>query len=220
MFDTKATLGNLDGPSVYMDASQPSRAHVLHKRNEGDVGLDRKAKSIQGLDDVTRTQMILTIDPNERSWKVLLQKESLRKSSSWNHITFVQSGNPYPQLEDLTKKEVKNLSRKVSSLTFSNAKIKKDLMEERSVEFGAKEAMKGTIEMHAGLEKENARLRAFLESSEKKLAQSDELLVDALERLNKATDEAVIETRGKIMQEYLLGQTNTWEAQKDIDVWE
>ena len=96
----------------------------------------------------------------------------------------------------------------MSSLTSSNAKIKKELEEARSVEVGAKKAMKGAVKKLTGLEEEKARLKASLESSEKKLFQS-EGLEDTLERLDKAADEAMIETRGKLMQEYLLGETNT-----------
>ncbi|KAK0586772.1 hypothetical protein LWI29_012050 [Acer saccharum] len=43
------------------------------------------------------------------------------------------------------RKDVKSLSKKVSSLTSSNVKIKKVLEEARSAEAGAKEAMKGAI---------------------------------------------------------------------------
>ncbi|KAK1562937.1 hypothetical protein Q3G72_019456 [Acer saccharum] len=46
------------------------------------------------------------------------------------------------------------------------------------------------------------------------------MLVDAIERLDKAADEVVIQTRGKLMQQYLLGETDAWHAAKDIKIWE
>ncbi|KAK0584706.1 hypothetical protein LWI29_017429 [Acer saccharum] len=88
------------------------------------------------------------------------------------------------------RKDVKSLSKKVSSLTSSNAKIKKDLEGARSAEASAKEAMKGAVEKVAG---------------------STKLL---------SADKAVIETRGKLMQEYLLGKNDTWDVEKEIDLWE
>ncbi|KAK0571605.1 hypothetical protein LWI29_018762 [Acer saccharum] len=118
------------------------------------------------------------------------------------------------------RKDLRNLSKKVTSLTFSNAKIKKELEEARCAEAGAKEAMKGAVDKLAGLKRENASLQASLKSSEDKLSQTDKMLTDALERLDKAVDEAVIETRGKLMQEYLLGHTDTWDPEKEIKVWD
>ncbi|TXG59614.1 hypothetical protein EZV62_014187 [Acer yangbiense] len=115
------------------------------------------------------------------------------------------------------RKYVKNLSKKVSSLTFSNSKIKKELDEARSSEVRAKEAMKESV---AGLEEEAARLKASLKSSEDKLSQIDERLAEVMERLDEVADEVVIETRGKLMHEYLYGVTESWNPDKDIKIWE
>ncbi|KAK2659109.1 hypothetical protein Ddye_005642 [Dipteronia dyeriana] len=80
----------------------------------------------------------------------------------------------------------------------------------------AKRVSSKTTDKLADLEEEVARLKASLRSSENKLSQSDERLTHALERLKKATYEAMNETQGKLMHEYLLRHTNTWEAEKDI----
>ncbi|KAK2641847.1 hypothetical protein Ddye_023610 [Dipteronia dyeriana] len=53
------------------------------------------------------------------------------------------------------RKDVKNLSKKVSSLTSSNAKIKKDFYEDRSAEAGAREAMKVANDKLPDLKEEN-----------------------------------------------------------------
>ncbi|KAK0607075.1 hypothetical protein LWI29_008907 [Acer saccharum] len=346
----------------------------------GEVGVDLpkrlrlwRAKSIQWVDDLTRTNMILSIDSKERSWRVLLQEDSLRKSSLWNHTTFAQSGNPYPRIEDLVtyacirhgfeilcgirflepvtnterafvamtmlnvkfsseealkrqmerlekrkgkkaattsstptvifndgvdqpervtpavenskkqprreeisddvmarfptdtchysdpgpilkevdqllfpkdktrltkigasrvvdwgltgaiqsqiflRKDVKNLSKKFTSLSSSNSKLKKEVRETKS---GAEKALKEVSDKLAKVEEENARLRAFLKSSKENMSQTDDMLVDVIERLDKATDKAVIQTRGRLMQQYLLGETDTWDVAKDIEIWE
>ncbi|KAK2662802.1 hypothetical protein Ddye_001376 [Dipteronia dyeriana] len=50
--------------------------------------------------------------------------------------------------------------------------------------------------------------------------QTNDRLVEALERLDKAVEKVVIKTKGKIMQEYLLGHTNSCNTDKDIKMWE
>ncbi|KAK0577798.1 hypothetical protein LWI29_000289 [Acer saccharum] len=56
--------------------------------------------------------------------------------------------------------------------------------------------------------------------SKEKREKSFQEEADAFERLDKAVDKDVIETRGKLMQEYLLGQNDTWDAEKKINLWE
>ncbi|KAK2646308.1 hypothetical protein Ddye_021503 [Dipteronia dyeriana] len=74
----------------------------------------------------------------------------------------------------------------------------------RSFVAEVRRVLKEATDKLAGLEDEVARLNASLKSSKDKLSQTDDRLVDALERLDKAGDDTVIETRGKLMQEYLL----------------
>ncbi|KAK2641461.1 hypothetical protein Ddye_023224 [Dipteronia dyeriana] len=62
--------------------------------------------------------------------------------------------------------------------------------------------------------------RAALVASEKKLSDTDDMLVDALEKLDKATDEAVIQTNGKLMNQDLLGETDSWRLENVIEIWE
>ncbi|KAK1557038.1 hypothetical protein Q3G72_016580 [Acer saccharum] len=119
-----------------------------------------------------------------------LLKIGASRATNWGVVGAYQA----LQAQLFLRKNVKSLSKKVSSLTSSNAKMKKDLNEAKYVEAGAKEAMKGAVE---------------------KLSEAD-----AFERLDKAVDKAVIETRGKLMQEYLLGQNDTWDAEKKINLWE
>ncbi|KAK2662438.1 hypothetical protein Ddye_001012 [Dipteronia dyeriana] len=58
------------------------------------------------------------------------------------------------------------------------------------------------------------------EASEKKLFVTDETLADALEKLGKVVDEAVIQTRGKLIHHYLLRETDSWRLKNDIEIWE
>ncbi|KAK1592396.1 hypothetical protein Q3G72_024187 [Acer saccharum] len=115
------------------------------------------------------------------------------------------------------RKDVKNLSKKFTSLSSSNSKLKKEVRETKS---GAEKALKEVSDKLAKVEEENARLRAFLKSSKENMSQTDDMLVDVIERLDKATDKAVIQTRGRLMQQYLLGETDTWDVAKDIEIWE
>ncbi|KAK2647137.1 hypothetical protein Ddye_022332 [Dipteronia dyeriana] len=92
------------------------------------------------------------------------------------------------------RKYVGNLSKKVTSLTSSNTKMKRELDEVRFVEVGTKEALERAVEKLAILENLVAQLRASLKSSENKLSQTDASLANALEGLDKAADDAVIQT--------------------------
>ncbi|KAK2642238.1 hypothetical protein Ddye_024001 [Dipteronia dyeriana] len=88
---------------------------------------------------------------------------------------------------------IKSLSKKVSTLSSSNTKLKKEVYKEMSdLERFAKESS----DKLARAKEDNARLRATLLASEKKLSDVDEMLADMLEKLDKAADEAVIQTRG------------------------
>ncbi|KAK1563897.1 hypothetical protein Q3G72_034845 [Acer saccharum] len=74
--------------------------------------------------------------------KLLSSEKALKRASraiDWGVVGAYQA-----QL--FLRKDVKSLSKKVSSLTSSNAKIKKDLEGARSAEASAKEAMKGAVE--------------------------------------------------------------------------
>ncbi|KAK0573021.1 hypothetical protein LWI29_001975 [Acer saccharum] len=117
----------------------------------------------------------------------------------------------------VARKDVKKLSKKVASLSSLNSKLKKEVEETKTV---AEKALKEVSDKLAKAEEENAQLRASLKSSEEKVSQTNEMLTYAIERLDKATDEAVIQTRGMLMQQYLLGETDTWDATKDIKIWE
>ncbi|KAK2655178.1 hypothetical protein Ddye_008230 [Dipteronia dyeriana] len=94
------------------------------------------------------------------------------------------------------KFNVRTLSKKVVSLFSSNSKIKKEVEEAKSSVAETKKVSKEVIDKLVGLEDEVTRLRASLNLSEVRLSQTDERLTDALERLDKDTDEAVIQTRG------------------------
>ncbi|KAK0576279.1 hypothetical protein LWI29_014855 [Acer saccharum] len=118
-------------------------------------------------------------------------------------------------IQVLVRKEVKTLSKKVTSLSSSNLKLKKEVEETKSeVERVLKEA---TTKL-TGLVEENAWLKTSLKSSEDKLSETDEQLANTMERLNKAIDEVVIQTMGKLMHQYLYGVMDTWEPEKDIKI--
>ncbi|KAK2646270.1 hypothetical protein Ddye_021465 [Dipteronia dyeriana] len=215
-----------------------------------------------GVDDVTRTQRILLIDPKEKSWKVLLYEESLRKSSLMKHTTFEQSGTQFiepittieraftavtmlslrpllspkdalkKQLSRLEErkekrialqsqlffmKDIKSLSKKVSTLTSSNTKLKKEV---EKTNFDLERFAKESSEKLTKAEEEIARLRVALEASEKKLSYTDDTFTDALEKLDNVDDEAVIQIRGELMHQYLLGEIDSWRTKKDIKIWE
>ncbi|KAK1586673.1 hypothetical protein Q3G72_004906 [Acer saccharum] len=121
------------------------------------------------------------------------------------------------QSQIFLRKDVKNLSKKVASLSSSNSKLKKEVKETKS---GAEKALKEASDKLAKAEEENAQLRASLKSIEEKVSQIDKMLAYAIERLGKVADEVVIQTRVRLMQQYLLGETNTWDAAKDIKIWE
>ncbi|KAK1568847.1 hypothetical protein Q3G72_029684 [Acer saccharum] len=87
------------------------------------------------------------------------------------------------------RKDVKNLSKKVASLSSTNWKLKKEVKETK---YKAEKALKDDSDKLAKAKKENAQLRASLKLSEEKLSQTDELFAYAMERLDKAADEAVI----------------------------
>ncbi|KAK2642175.1 hypothetical protein Ddye_023938 [Dipteronia dyeriana] len=99
------------------------------------------------------------------------------------------------QTQFFFKKDVKSLSKKVISLTSFNTKMKKKIEEARFADVVAKEAMKEASGKLAGLEEEVARLRASLKWNVDKLFKTDATLTDALERFNKVTDEAIIQTQ-------------------------
>ncbi|KAK2644960.1 hypothetical protein Ddye_020155 [Dipteronia dyeriana] len=99
------------------------------------------------------------------------------------------------------RKDIKSLFKKVATLTFSNAMLKKNADKARS---DSERLAKESFEKLARAEEEIARLRAALEASEKKLFVTDETLIDAFEKLDIAADEAIIQTRGELMRQYLL----------------
>ncbi|KAK2658047.1 hypothetical protein Ddye_011099 [Dipteronia dyeriana] len=78
------------------------------------------------------------------------------------------------------RKDVKSLSKKVSTLTSPDTKLKKKLSQ---------------------AEGEIARTRATLGSSEKNLSQTDEMFTDAIEKVNNAADKTIIQTRGQAIWE-------------------
>ncbi|KAK0574270.1 hypothetical protein LWI29_020737 [Acer saccharum] len=59
----------------------------------------------------------------------------------------------------------------------------------------------------------------FLED-ETCLTKIDELIAYAIERLDKAADEAVIQTKGELLDQYLHGGKEAWEPEKDIEIWQ
>ncbi|KAK0593252.1 hypothetical protein LWI29_033616 [Acer saccharum] len=127
-----------------------------------EVGMDMKAKSIQGVDDLVRTQKILSIDLTKRSWRGLLEEGSLRRSSLWSYTTFAQSGSSISNLIDERCKK----SFQESCLTISsNLKLKKEVEDTKSK---AEKALKDASEKFAKVEREIARLRASLKSSKEK----------------------------------------------------
>ncbi|KAK2652694.1 hypothetical protein Ddye_012550 [Dipteronia dyeriana] len=115
------------------------------------------------------------------------------------------------------RKDVKSLSNKVSTLTSSNIKRKKEGDKAKS---DLERFAKNSPEKLARAEEDNARLRATLIASEKKLSDIDEIFTDALEKLDKAINEAVIQTRGVLMYQYLQGETDSWKPEEHIEVWE
>ncbi|KAK2657400.1 hypothetical protein Ddye_010452 [Dipteronia dyeriana] len=79
---------------------------------------------------------------------------------------------------------------------------------------------KSWSEKIARAEEEIARLRTVLEASETKLSDTDDMLADAFKKLDKTANEVVIHTRGKLMNQYILGEIDSWWPEKDIEVWE
>ncbi|KAK2649993.1 hypothetical protein Ddye_017482 [Dipteronia dyeriana] len=67
-------------------------------------------------------------------------------------------------------------------------------------------------------EEDNDRLRAISLANEKKLSDTDEMLADTLDKLNKVADDAIIQTRGKLMYQYLQGETDSWKPDENIEV--
>ncbi|KAK2648576.1 hypothetical protein Ddye_016065, partial [Dipteronia dyeriana] len=57
-----------------------------------------------------------------------------------------------------------------------------------------------------------ARLRASLDSSKKKLYRTDEM--DATEKIDKASYEAIIQIKGEIMHQYIHGDIDSWKLEK------
>ncbi|KAK1592162.1 hypothetical protein Q3G72_020456 [Acer saccharum] len=109
-----------------------------------------------------------------------LTKIEASQAVNWGLTSAYQSF----QTQLFLRKDVRSLTKKVTYLTSSNAKMKKKLEEARSTETRANEAMKEAVNKLASLEEENARLRASLKSSEDKLSQIDDNLADTLERLD------------------------------------
>ncbi|KAK2658598.1 hypothetical protein Ddye_005131 [Dipteronia dyeriana] len=83
---------------------------------------------------------------------------------------------------------VSNLSKRVSSPNSSNSKLKKEVEKTKSE---SDLVFKEVSDKLARFEEDSARLRDSLMLNKDKLNQTDELLTDAIERLDKVAYEAV-----------------------------
>ncbi|KAK2646248.1 hypothetical protein Ddye_021443 [Dipteronia dyeriana] len=92
------------------------------------------------------------------------------------------------------RKYVNALSKRVTSLSSLTSKMKKEVEETKYSMAEMNKVSKEVINKLSGLEEEVARVRDSLKSSGDKLSQTDKRLANALERLDNAADEAVIET--------------------------
>ncbi|KAK2634020.1 hypothetical protein Ddye_028812 [Dipteronia dyeriana] len=113
------------------------------------------------------------------------------------------------------RKDMKSLSKNVSTLISSNLKLKKKVKKTKS---DSERLTNESPEKLARAEEELARLVTALESSEKKLFDTNDMLADAFEKLDKAIDNAVIQTSGELMNRYIIGEIDSLRPEKEIEV--
>ncbi|KAK2648787.1 hypothetical protein Ddye_016276 [Dipteronia dyeriana] len=168
----------------------------------------KKGKKFTNVSDSSLVDQSMVVDLTEL---VTLIVEKTRKRP--------RQGNPLTknalQSKLFFRKDVKSLSKKVSTLTSSNTKLKKGVEKTKS---DSERLSKESTEKLARSEEEIAQLRSALVASEKKLSNTDDMLVDAFEKLGKAAYAVVIQTKGKLMNQYILREINSWRPVKDIEV--
>ncbi|KAK2642634.1 hypothetical protein Ddye_024397 [Dipteronia dyeriana] len=170
-----------------------------------------KGKKVMSEPELIPINQNKSVDPTE---SVALVTEKTEEATT-SRRAFERSCALQSQL--FLRKDVKFLSKKVSTLTSSNSKLKKKV---KKAKYDLERLTKESAEKLAKTEVANARLRAVMVASEKKLSDIDDMLADVLEKLDKAADEVVIQIRGELMHQYLHGETNSWRPEEDIEVWE
>ncbi|KAI9178093.1 hypothetical protein LWI28_022617 [Acer negundo] len=197
------------------------------------MGLDEKAKSIQGVNNLTRTQRILSIDPKRGVEGFCCRKKALGRVH-YGIIPFSrnQRGSRREKEKELQLRLLTyrlSLLRALSSLNKSLQLFEKSKKcprrEEVSDDVAAKFSADTCIYSDPGLMLKDVNQLLFREDETRltKIGASRVVnwgLTGVFHRLYKAANEAVIQTKDRLMQQYMLGETDTWDAAKDIEISE